>query len=638
MKNYKSLFALALIGASLLTTGCKDDFTDLNQAKDAIVTATPTQLFVQATLQFDASPYGLWFANASGFLYETQMAVPSSSISEEKITGGSNRQGFQSISVLNYVNALKHERSQMSEEESARYQKIAAALDVLTTYLGIYDTDDCGDIPFTEAANARYGGTLTPKYDHVADLYDLWLETLSDAITTFTTATDQIDLGNQDIIYKGDWNKWAKLANSIRLKIAVRLIHQDLSKAKSIVSQVVSASCGVLDGTEDDFVFHKADENINKGNDSGLDAGDIAYNTGNTTIDYAGICASQDVVNFLIENEDPRVRFLYEKNAWNSKIINYYLSKDAKSKIPSFVLENAELGTDASGKEVFKAWKGKGEPWVRYYGLPTAYLAKNDQEKYGDYFLYDQRTLLENYTFIPYSTFNEELVQGRINFTIPTAPGDAVIEDTEDNPHYSMYMTTSEVNFYLAEFAIYGGVNGLGNASAYFDKAVRASVTEWDRIAGLNKIPYYGTTYDYDPNEVSIELKDGELDAMMSHSAYQLTGDADLDLEKIFLQELIHFSYQPKDLFVTGRRSGMPKLNSTIFPRVDYTANNMPANLYPRRTALSVPLQTDLMYNILTEAYQYQGFTTDLSSGNLNTQRVWQDQGAPQWGEGPNVK
>lgn len=630
MKKYKSLLSVSFIASTLLFSGCKDDFTEINQPKDAISIATPAELFVQSVFEFETNPYMLWFANARGFLTTAQMAVPSGSMTQDAINGGM-RQGFQSISVLKYVNALKYELSVMSAEEAAKYQKIAAAMDVMSVFLGIYDTDDCGDIPFTEAANARYGGTLTPKYDHVADLYVLWLTMLDNSITTFTTAADQIDLGNQDIIYNGDWNKWAKLANSIKLKIAVRLIYQDFTKAKEIASAVATASCGVLDGAEDDFLFHKADERVITADGSSLDGGDVAYGTTNTTIDYAGICASQNMVNFMLKNHDPRVRFLYEKNSWNSKVVDYYLKNGQKSKIPSFIMENVETQV-VDGAEGFKAWKGDGEPWVRYYGLPDAYNAANDNA-YGEYYQYSVNTLYENYSFRPYSTFNEELVQGRIDFTLPTAPGDAVIQDRDDNPIYRMYMTTSEVNLYLAEFAIYGAVSG--NASTYFDKAVRASVEEWNRLASLNKIPYYGTTYSYDPNEVVIDLKAGEVDALMANADYKLTGDKDADLEKIFLQQLIHFSYQPKELFVTARRSGVPKFNSTLFPRTNY-GNDIPVTIHPRRTAVSEPLQgIDLMYDVIKESYEYQGFTSSLAAGITHDQRVWQDMGAPEWGAGP---
>lgn len=640
----KSFVSVALVGGMLLsTTSCKDEFTEINESKTSVVVASPAQLFTQVCWEFQATPYMLWFAQAPKFYYAAQMSVGSSSMVQESLDGGAERQGFQAIALLDYKYALEKELNAMSEEEAAKYKNTQAAIDVLITYLGIFDTDDAGDMPFTEAAQARYGGTLTPKYDRVKDLYDLWLTTLDTAISTFTTSSDQFDLGKQDLVYGGDWSKWAKLANSLKLKIAARLIHQDFARAKSIASAVVSASCGIIDSEADDFFFHKADENVTGGGvDGGLDKGDIAYNTSNTTVSYSGMSATQEMVDFLLKNADPRVRFFYTKNSWNSKVVAWFLENGKKDIIPSFILENVETQTLA-GVETFKAWKGMGEPWVRYYGLPTEYSASQLQDAnnnyiYGEWYQYDlaQQGLPGSKTFRPYSTFNEEMVQGRVNFTIPTAPEGPTITDTDDNPWYGMYLTTAEVNLYLAEFALYGAISG--DANAYFQKGVKASVEAYDRLAGSNKIPYYGRTYDYDPNEKVIDLQEGEIEAMLAHEDYQLTGDKDADLEKVFLQQLIHFTYQPKDMFVTARRSGVPMFNSTLYPRRDYANNGHPATSIARRSSLGTPQPTDLMYNILNEAYQAQGFTNTTNGSELNSQRVWQDQGAPQWGEGPNVK
>ncbi len=629
MKKYK-LF-LALTGLILFATSCKDDFSEMNKGKDSITNTNPSYLFAQGVLEFEPSPYICWFANAHNFYYCVQTAIPGSSINPDAIVGGSEQQGYQCISVLKYVNALKYERSKMEKEKSDQYECTAAALDVLAVYLGIYDSDFCGDIPFTEAATGRYqGGTLTPKYDRVEDLYNIWLETLNKSIKTFTTASNQIELGNQDVIYKGDWKKWAKLANSLKLKIAARLINQKMDQAKNIVAEVVAAPCGMLDGRNDDFLFHKADEN------TGENGNDYVYHWNNSTLWYNGVNASQRVVDFLIKNQDPRVRFFYEKNDWNSEVVNYFLKVGRKKDIPSFIMNNVETEV-VDGKETFKAWKGMGEPWVRYYGLPVAYNARVNNALYGEWFNYDKNTLAGSKVFRPYSRFQEEMLRGRIDFTLKTIPDGPVIEDKEDNPWYGMYMTTAEVNLYLAEFATYGGVNGLQNASIYFDKAVRASVEEYNRLAGLNKIPYYGKTYDYDKNESVIDLKAGEIDAMMAHDDYKLTGDKALDLEKIYLQQILHFTYQPVDQFVTGRRSGCPKFNSKLIAREDYAANNIPADLYPRRTSVSAPLPTDLMYNIIKKSYEQQGFSTTFTPGILNKERVWQDKNAPQWGEGPKL-
>ncbi|MZZ90742.1 SusD/RagB family nutrient-binding outer membrane lipoprotein, partial [Escherichia coli] len=237
------------------------------------------------------------------------------------------------------------------------------------------------------------------------------------------------------------------------------------------------------------------------------------------------------------------------------------------------------------------------------------------------------------YIYEPFSRFQQEQVYGRIDFTYPVAAGDPVIQDIEDNPWYGMYMTTAEVNLYLAEFKLLGA-NLPGSAQDYFNKALRASVEEYDRLARSNKIPYYGTTYNYDPNEKPIDLVAGEIDEMMSYKDYQLTGNKASDLEKVYIQQILHFLMSPIDAYSTARRSGVPKIGSSIFPRMDYSANGYPVTNIPRRVALNAPNPTDLMYDNLIEAYKEQGLS--VGSGDiLNSERIWQDTNAPQWGAGP---
>lgn len=627
MKNFSKIsIGTSLLLLFALLTGCRDDFAEMNTDKDAVTEGDPTYLMAQAVLAFEPSDYTYWFYNAVDFYNDVQFGVPTGSVTES-VVDGSEQQGYKSTNVLNYYYAVDYERSLMTEEESAQYENVSSAIQVLAIYLGIMDTDFCGDIPYTEAAQARYGGTLTPKYDHVSDLYDLWLNQLDSCVTAFTTNENQIEISTQDQIYNGDWSKWAKLANSLKLKIAARLISQDMERAKEIATAVVTNPCGIIDGESEDFLFHKGDQHSS--------SNDYVYHWNNDVL--TSIAPSKSFADFMVNNQDPRVRFIYTKNEWNSKVVDLFLAAGRKSDIPDYIMDNVELET-VDGKEQFKAWKGLGEPWVRYYGLPLAFNANANTAQYGDWFDYTNQCRYDaNYTYRPYSMFQEEMIRGRKDFTLPVTPNSSVIEDTEDVPWYGMYLTTAEVNLYLAEFALYGA-SGLQSASYYFDKAVRASVEEYDRLASLNKIPYYGTNYGYDPHEKTIDLCEGEIDQLMQHAAYQLTGNTLDDLEKVYLQQIIHFTLQPIDLFVTGRRSGCPKFGSSLIAREDYAANQIPATYYPRRTAVTEPSPTDLMYDNTMSAYEYQGFSTVPGNGILNSERVWQDKDAPQWGEGPLLK
>ena len=616
--KYTSLLTATLIGATLFTTSCIDDFADINTNPSTVSKGELSYLFAQGVHDFEPADYTFWFYNGKYYAQFIQAFVPTGGNTElynrMDQTGG---QGSQNYSVLKIAREMDKVMNDLGPEEAAKYQYVRTLLDPLIVYLGMFDTDGYGDMPFSEACMAPYTSPmlLTPKYDTVQEMYTNWLEMLNNTINILTTTPTvaQTFPGSQDMVYAGDIAKWAKLANSLKLKIAVRLLSQDKAKAIAIAEEVAKSPAGVLSGTDDDFIFNKG-------------ITDYHFNPGNTVSFGA---PKKEVADFLIKNEDPRVRFFYTKNHFNSKVVQAFY--DAGKDVPAYIEANVNSEME-NGKKVFKNWKGAGEPWVRYYGLPLAFNAGQQAGTYGDWFNYDINCKYdETHTYRPYSMYNQEMIYGRVDFTYPTCPNDPVIQDVEDQPWYGMYMTTAEVNLYLAEFKLLGAALPQ-EANHYFSKAVRASVEEYDYLASKNKIPYYGTTYGYDSNEKTIDLKDGEIDTMMSKDACKLTGDKATDLEKVYIQQILHFFMSPIDQYTTARRSGVPKIGSNIFNRVDYS--QVPVSSIPRRMALSAPSPTDLMYDVLIQSYKDQGYT--VGSGTiLNSERVWQDQGAPQWGAGP---
>lgn len=624
MKFNKILLAAAMTSVlALSTTSCADDYQKLNQDPSNVSKVDPKGLMAQAVLKFQPNDYLIWFYNINYFTRWSQMGCPTGSFTDDYTSmAESGGQGEQYVATLRYRNEIRAYIEQSGAETMRGYE---AACTVLSVYLGIFDSDMYGALPYTEACRYKFDGILTPKYDMVKDLYATWLTELDEAIAIFQRSDIESNPA-QDVAYAGDWSKWAKLANSLKLKIAVRLLVQDKSQALSIAQAVASSSAGYIDTMDDDFRFCKATKANNADNN------DYVYGTGN------GLAApglSKNVADFMLGSLDPRIRFIYTKNSLNSTVIQGFIDAGTYDKLPDCIKDVVIL--DENGN--FKAWGGLGEPWVRYQGLPVV-LNGNIDKAYAKYFNYgtDYNLTVDEATktYYPFSTQTSEMKKGRTDFAVPTV-GTKVIQDTDDNPLYVMYMTAAEVNLYLAEFKALGA-NLPQSVEYYYNRGVRYSVQTYDKLASDNKIPYYGTTYGYDPNEVSIELKDGELEAMMATDNVKLTaGD---QLEKIYLQELIHFSLMPDDQYVTARRSGYPKIGSTLLPFVKF--NGIELTAIPRRFEIGSVSPTDKMKDIKNDAYKQQGFNTigsghsgsafNLTGTALNTERVWQDINAPQWG------
>ena len=87
--------------------------------------------------------------------------------------------------------------------------------------MALYDCDMYGSMPYSEAVQFRYGGTLTPKYDSQKELFTKWIEEIDADIKVLSAKLEsQASLGNNDLAYNGDAAKWLKFANGVKLKLA----------------------------------------------------------------------------------------------------------------------------------------------------------------------------------------------------------------------------------------------------------------------------------------------------------------------------------------------------------------------------------------------------------------------------------
>lgn len=630
--KYKYLMAGLLLSASAFMGSCKDEFAEVNTNPTVVSKADPRYLFTQALANFDGHDYFEWYYDFTNMQKWAQTTV-SSGGNDNLVTTMTNAGslGSRVYSVMNIVNELKYLiDTNLSGEEQSKYTYLKAICDPLMIYLAMLDTDMYGSMAYTEAYQARYGGTLTPKYDTQKELFDLWekelksaVETLANEVTLDGKTVAQQSLGSQDFIYKGDYNKWLKFANSLRLKLAARLINEDLDRALNIVKEV--SKYPVMDGLADDFFYNKSID-------------DRHFQGGNSLNRVSG---SMQLVNFLVDNFDPRVRFFFEKNDYNSVVVQAFLDKDQK--MASFIEDKIEV-EEVEGKKVFKGWKAPGEPWVRYVGMPTVVDASLKAE-YTDYYKGDDDNLWKvsdkdgkgETEYVPYARLNQYMFDKKEIISYPVAPGAPKVQITDLYAWYGLYLSTAEVNLYLAEFKLLAQGKDIGfggSAESYLKKGAEYSVRAYDQLANLNKIPYYHSTFEQDKFDKSIKLEESEVTNLMANSIFKLDGSLIENLEKVYLQQYIHFVFSPADQFVMMRRSGCPMANSSLYP-MEAFASGTNALPIPRRLAINEPALDDKMGDIKKAAYQEQGYSYGPNPATLNAERVWYDKKAPQFGEGP---
>lgn len=106
-----------------------------------------------------------------------------------------------------------------------------------------------GDVPYTQALN--YAEYPTPAYDTQETIFKGVIEELKGAYDILKSNPEGWSSG--DMIYGGDSEKWAKFANSLRLRYAMRLTNIDNSYALSEAASAVSD--GVFESNADNAIF-----------------------------------------------------------------------------------------------------------------------------------------------------------------------------------------------------------------------------------------------------------------------------------------------------------------------------------------------------------------------------------------------
>jgi len=116
-------------------------------------------------------------------------------------------------------------------------------------------TDYFGPIPYFQAGVPG----ISVAYDSQEAIYADFFVQLNDAVAILKNNTDKQPYGNYDIVYNGDVEKWIKFANSLRLRLALRLSKVDPAKAKSEAEQAVAS--GVFTKSPDDDALRQHNNN-----------------------------------------------------------------------------------------------------------------------------------------------------------------------------------------------------------------------------------------------------------------------------------------------------------------------------------------------------------------------------------------
>lgn len=114
-------------------------------------------------------------------------------------------------------------------------------------------TDFFGPVPYFNAGS----GEFSIPYDAQKDIYYDLFKVLDTAVTALKAANQELTpYGNNDLIYHGNIGKWTKLANTLRLRLALRISYVEPGKAKEEAEKAVAA--GVMQTNDDNAMMDVA--------------------------------------------------------------------------------------------------------------------------------------------------------------------------------------------------------------------------------------------------------------------------------------------------------------------------------------------------------------------------------------------
>ncbi|MDH6307088.1 hypothetical protein M2451_002322 [Dysgonomonas sp. PFB1-18] len=109
-------------------------------------------------------------------------------------------------------------------------------------------TDIYGPIPYSKVGK---DGALNTPYDSQQDVYKTMIGELNDAIAILTSNQTGNFSSKADRIYAGSTVNWIKLANSIKLRMAIRMANVDATLARTTAEEVMSHAVGPMVSNSD---------------------------------------------------------------------------------------------------------------------------------------------------------------------------------------------------------------------------------------------------------------------------------------------------------------------------------------------------------------------------------------------------
>ncbi len=453
MKKINNSFIFILILVFTTLVSCKD-LTELNiNPNDIAPEVADLNLLLPTVITgIGQTVVGLGFGDIAGVMQHTQ---------KDGWSDGHNSYEWTNLSQSwsGYYGILRNADEYYNKAVAGGYEFHQGVGLILKAYTFGLITDLWGDAPYTDALKAEQGSEFfKPAFDAQQDIYHGIINDLDTAnlLLSKNVAEYKNINSTQDVLYNGDVAKWRKLANSLALRYYMRLSLKEPSYAKEGIRKITSDSNKYP-------LITSSNDDANVGY-IGSASGD-SWPT-NTVYDispsgsYMRLKLCSTLVETLQDLKDPRLA------VWANKIETPYVL--------------------VSGTNIDRVVNGKREI---SQDVADAYLAAN-----GVSIDFDQE-----YVGIPpgcriAQIYNKKPDAGQGTYNPHVSQLNNIYKATKGNLLQMRLMSASEINFILAEAALYGWAPG--TPEEHYANGIKESFKVWGVDNSFNNYmmgaPYSG--------------------------------------------------------------------------------------------------------------------------------------------------
>jgi hypothetical protein len=303
LNKYITLGA-AIVALVVAGPACKKQL-NINQNPNfpSLAQGTPAQVFPVAVLATIASTGGnLAIVGGMWSQFFTQ-AANSQQYTDVDSYNLPNTDGFiQGPWSQMYVDGLKNYQYVIDQASASQDWNSYLMGTVMKAYTAGVLVDLYNSMPFTQALQGQT--VLNPKFDSGAVIYDSLIAEINVALGKDFGATTNTNMGSQDLVFGGKMSNWKAFANTLELKLYLRMVNSNPAAAQAGVNALISSGAKFLGtATGDAAVTDFTDA-------PGLDNPLYEQNIRQLNTPY-NLRASNTMLSWLMANGDPRMNSYY---------------------------------------------------------------------------------------------------------------------------------------------------------------------------------------------------------------------------------------------------------------------------------------------------------------------------------------